>query len=79
MQDYKSRRQGLNRINQTASGLDKRQCTLQVCIRGDTEHSRTGIILRGAGKHVSQDEKMYGIQMWMFCGRTTFGLTLHTL
>ena len=53
-------------ISQTPLEFDKRQRILQVCICGDSEHSRIAIIFRGAGKHVPQDEKMYSIQMSMF-------------
>ena len=44
-------------ISQPASGLDKRQCTLQICIRGDSEQPRIAIIFRGTGKRVRQDEQ----------------------
>ena len=43
-------------ISQPASGLDKRQCTLQVCARGDGTQPKISIILRGKGKRVHQDE-----------------------
>jgi len=44
-------------ISQPGSGLDKRQCTLQVCLRPDGEQPRLGIIFRGTGKRISEDEK----------------------
>jgi len=44
-------------IRQSGSGLDKRQCTLQVCIRGDSEQARIAIIFRGKGKRIREDEQ----------------------
>ena len=44
-------------IGQPAAGLDKRQCTLQVCTRGDGKQPRIAIIFRGKGKRIRQDEK----------------------
>ena len=44
-------------ISQPGSGLDKRQCTLQVCFRPSGEQPRLGVIFRGTGKRISQDEK----------------------
>lgn len=43
-------------IRQPASGLDKRQCTVQVCSRGDGTQPRIAIIFRGKG-NVRPDEK----------------------
>ena len=44
-------------ISQPGSGLDKRQCTLQICFRPTGEQPRLGVIFRGTGKRISQDEK----------------------
>lgn len=44
-------------ISQPGSGLEKRQCTLQVCLRASGEQPRLAVIFRGKGK-VSADEKM---------------------
>ena len=44
-------------ISQPGSGLDKRQCTFQICFRPDGQLSKTGIISRGKGKRISQDVK----------------------
>lgn len=42
-------------ISQPSPGLDKRQCTLKVCTRGDDSQSNIAIIFRGRG--VGLDEK----------------------
>ena len=39
------------------SGLDKRQCSLQVCFSPENNQVRTEIIFRGTGKNISQSEK----------------------
>ena len=44
-------------ISQPASGLEKRQCTLQVCTRADGKQPRIAAIFRGKGKKVRPDEK----------------------
>lgn len=44
-------------ISQPGSGLDKRQCTLQVCFRPTGGQPKIGIIFRGTGKRISADEK----------------------
>ena len=43
-------------ISQPGAGLEKRQCSLQVCFRPVGEQPRLGIVFRGKG-HVSVDEK----------------------
>ena len=43
-------------ISQPGSGLDKRQCTLQVCFSPVGPQPKLGIIFRGKGK-LSQEEK----------------------
>ena len=43
-------------VRQVGSGLDKRQCTLQLCIRPEGSQIPPAIIFRGAG-NVKQDEK----------------------
>ena len=40
-----------------ASGLEKRQCTLQVCTLADGKEPRITVIFRGKGKRVRPDEK----------------------
>ena len=45
-------------IAQPGSGLDKRQCTLQIVTRAEGEQPRTTIIFRGQGKRISLDEKI---------------------
>ena len=44
-------------ISQPDSGLNKRQCTLQVCFRPTGEQPRLAVIFHGTGKRVSEDEK----------------------
>ena len=44
-------------ISQPSSGLDKRQCTLQICTSGDGLHPNIAIIFRGTGKRIRPDEK----------------------
>ena len=39
------------------SDLDKRQCTLQVCMRPEGKQPPIAIIFRGKGKRISDDEK----------------------
>ena len=47
-------------IAQPSSGLDKRQCTLQIVTRAEGEQPRIAIIFRGQGKRIriSLDEKI---------------------
>ena len=45
-------------ISQPGSGLDKRQCTLQVMVRGDGRQPRLTIIFRGKGKRIREDERL---------------------
>ena len=47
-------------ISQPGSGLDKRQCTLQVCFRPSGPQPKLTIIFRGAGKRITDDE----VQAW---------------
>ena len=44
-------------ISQPGSGLEKRQCTLQICVRAAGEQPRLAIIFRGKGMRISSDEK----------------------
>ena len=44
-------------ISQPASGLEKRQLTLQVCTRADGKQPRIAVIFRDKGKRVRLDEK----------------------
>ena len=43
-------------ISQPGSGLDKRQCSLQVCIRAEGKQPPVGIVFRGKGKRIRPDE-----------------------
>ena len=43
-------------VSQPGSGLDKRQCTLQICISPEGK-VRLAVIFRGKGKRISPDEK----------------------
>ena len=45
-------------ITQPGSGLDKRECTLQIVTRAEGEQPRIAIIFRGQGKRISLDEKI---------------------
>ena len=45
-------------ISQPGSGLDKRQCSLQVMFRPEGKQPRLAIIFRGKGKRISFDEKL---------------------
>jgi len=40
-----------------ASGLAKRQCTLQICVTAGGAHCRLAIIFRGKGLRISKEEK----------------------
>ena len=44
-------------ISQPASGLDKRQCTLQICCRPSGTQPKLAIIFRGTGKRLSLEER----------------------
>ena len=44
-------------VSTLGPGLDKRQCTLQICFAPEGPPVRSGIIFRGTGKRVSTDEK----------------------
>ena len=44
-------------IAQPGSGLDKRQCSLQVCVRPVGSQPCLGIIFRGKGKRISDAER----------------------
>ena len=44
-------------IAQPGSGLDKRQCSLQVCVRPVGSQPRLGIIFQGKGKRISDAER----------------------
>ena len=58
------------------SGLDKRQCTVQLTIFADGKpRVRPTIIFRGQGKRVSKTEKMHGIQGYVSCFKTKLGVT----
>ena len=45
-------------IAQPGAGLEKRQCTLQVCFRSEGKQPKLSIIFRGKGKRISADEKL---------------------
>ena len=44
-------------VSQPGSGLEKRQCTLQVCVQPERNQLRLAVIFRGKGKRISSDEK----------------------
>ena len=44
-------------VSQPAPGLEKRQCTLQICFRPDGQQPKIAIIFRGQGKRLSAVEK----------------------
>ena len=44
-------------IAQPGSGLDKRQCTLQICFSPAGSQPKLAIIFRGKGKQISEEEK----------------------
>jgi len=44
-------------VSQPAPGLEKRQCTLQICFRPDGKQPKIAVIFRGQGKRLSKDEK----------------------
>ena len=44
-------------MSQPGSGLEKRQCTLQVCVRATGKQPKLAIIFRRKGKRISDDEK----------------------
>ena len=43
-------------ISQPGAGLDKRQCSLQICFSTEGKQPPLGIVLRGAGKRISEDD-----------------------
>ncbi|XP_065658758.1 jerky protein homolog-like [Hydra vulgaris] len=45
-------------ISQPGSGLEKRQCSLQIMFRPEGEQPKLAIIFRGQGKRISKDEKL---------------------
>ena len=45
-------------ISQPGSGLDKRQCSLQVMFRSEGVQPRLAIIFRGTGARITDDEKL---------------------
>ena len=44
-------------VSQPGSGLDKRQCTLQICFSPEYNKVSVGIIFRGTGKRVTEEER----------------------
>ena len=44
-------------ISQPGAGLDKRQCSLQICFRSEGNRPPLGIVFRRAGKRISEDER----------------------
>ena len=44
-------------VSQPGSGLDKRQCSLQVCFRPSGLQPKIAVIFRGKGKKISAAEK----------------------
>ena len=62
-------------IAQPGSGLDKRQCTLQIMKRAEGEQPRLAIIFRGKGKRISDDEKLAWHPDVTFTGSRMLGPT----
>ena len=50
-----------NWISTLGSRLDKRQCSLQICIRTEGEQPPIGLVFRGKGMRLSEEEKSLGI------------------
>lgn len=44
-------------VSQPGAGLEKRQCTLQICFRPEGQQPRVSVIFRGQGKRLSAVEK----------------------
>ena len=44
-------------ISQPGAGLDKRQCSLQICFSPEGKQPPLVIVFRGAGKRISRDER----------------------
>ena len=44
-------------ISNPGSGLEKRQCTLQVCFSPTSDNIHIAVIFRGTGSKISADEK----------------------
>ena len=55
-------------ISQPGAGLDKRQCSLQICFSPEGKQSPLGIVFRGAGKRRSENER----SSWHKDGHTFF-------
>ena len=50
------------------SGLDKRQCTLQICVSPGNTKIKIAIIFRGKGKRITDDElKAYHKEVHIYC------------
>ena len=56
-QQQKKNRNKTVRISQPAPGLEKRQCTLQICFRPEGKQPRISVIFRGLGKRISAVEE----------------------
>ena len=54
-------------ISQPGSGLDKRQCALQICFCPTGPHPKLAIIFRDMGKRISEFKR--GTRMWMCTSR----------
>ena len=50
-------------IQQPGSAFDKRQRTLQVCVRAEGKQPKLAIIYRGTGKRIKETEQWIIIQM----------------
>ena len=46
-------------ISQPGAGIDKRQCSLQICFSPEGKQHPLGIVFRGAEKRISQDERSF--------------------
>ena len=44
-------------ISQPGNGFEKRQCSLQVMVRGEGQQPRLAIVSRGTGKRIPEHER----------------------
>ena len=61
-------------IAQLGSGLDKRQCTIQMMTRAEGEQPRIAISFAVLGKLSERMEEQLGILKWMYIGNPMPGL-----
>lgn len=54
-------------VSQPSSGLDKRQATLQLCIRAEGQQSvKPGIVFRGKGKVSTEEKAQYDVGVGVY-------------